>query len=86
MHIAHALARAMIGVLSAPSGCVDGKAGIEQITILRAGARGVDWRMLHQPYQFVRLAHRDVGDAVLHEGDRVGIGQQARIYDPFRSR
>ena len=44
-HIAHALARPVIGELAAPSGAVDGKPRINQVCVIGAGAGGVDGRV-----------------------------------------
>jgi hypothetical protein len=84
--IDHALAGAVIGELSAAPGLENGKARLNEVARLRAGACGVEGRMLEQPDKLARLAFRDRGSACLHHGECVVIGYEPFAYAPFGRR
>ena len=86
-HIHGALPRAVIGPLSAAPGGEGGEAGrVGQFLRPCRGSRGIKRRVLYQPHRLRRRAGADRRDALLHGGQRVGIGCQALGDAPFRRR
>ena len=74
----HALAGAVIGVLPAAARDVDGKAhGLQEVLRPGAGAGGVERRMLQQPDQLALAARADVGHALFHDRQCLGVGHRA---------
>jgi hypothetical protein len=61
----------VIGHLATTAALVNGKARVEHVGAIGAGAGGVERRMLDQPDQLGRFAAGDGLDACLHEGDRI---------------
>ena len=83
-HIADALARAVIGVAPAAPGLVDREAErVDQLGRVGAGAGGEQGRMFEQPDAFARGAGADRRGALLHEGERLGIGHGPVADPPF---
>ena len=81
--IADPLARPVIGVAPAAPGRDDGKARVEQVGGVGAGAGGVDRRVFEQPDQLARAARRDRRGARLHLGERLRIVGRAGVDAPF---
>jgi len=77
-HIAHPLARTMIGMAAPATGVIDGKGLAQQLRRIRAGPGGIKRWMLEQPDQFLRIACLNRGVAPFHFGERF------RIFDLFR--
>ena len=76
------LTRAMIGVLATPAGREHREAGRrQQVLGARAGTGGVERRVLEQPAQLRRATGADRLDPLLHDGQRVGIGNRL-VADP----
>ena len=76
-HVGDPLAGAVIGELAAAAGLEHRKARVVQVLRFRAGAAGVERRMLEQPHQFRRAAGGDRGGALLHRGNGLEIGTGA---------
>jgi hypothetical protein len=72
----------MIGELAAAPGAIDGKAGIDQVAVIGAGAGGIDRRMFQQPHQLLRLTLGDGGGACFHLRHSLGIGDGMVGYPP----
>src|SRR5690242_2843252 len=70
-HIGHALAGPVIGVLPAAARSMNReRSGLEQVRVARAGAGGVERRMLQEPDELRRGAGADRRDPPLHPGNR----------------
>lgn len=81
--IAHALARAVIGMAATAPGLVDGESLAEQFDRIGAGPRGIERRMFQQPDQFLRLARLDRRVALFHLFERNGIFNLLGRNPPF---
>ena len=78
-----ALAGPVIGELPAASGVEHGKAPVEEILRPRAGAGGVEGRVLEEPDELAFGAGRDGGGPRIHRGERLLVGDR-RGRDPPR--
>ena len=82
-HIGHPLARAVIGELPAAPRSKHREAGVEQVTGLAAGARGIERGVFQQPHQFGRFMGRYRRDTRLHGRHGVEIGHRRVGNPPF---
>src|SRR3546814_17745566 len=79
-HIADTLARTVIGVAAAPPRLVNGKPlGVEQLGRVRAGAGGVEGRMLEKPHELGRVSFPDRLDPRLQPGENGRASGKARV-------
>jgi hypothetical protein len=82
--IGNPLAGAVIGILAAAPGLVDGKAVRgDQILIMGAGAGRIERRMLDEPDALPGGAGGDGRDMGLHLCDRIRIGDRRVCNHPF---
>ena len=84
--IDHPLAGAVIGELAAAPGRMDGKARLDQLLGLGAGAGGVERGMLDQPDELGRRPVRYGGGARIHDRECGRIVDQAPAGPPFDRR
>src|SRR5205085_4070973 len=83
-HVADALPRAVIGVSAAASRLENREVErIHQLGGIRAGARREQRRMLKEPYAFACRAGADRRGALVHEGERLLIGDRRLAHAPF---
>src|SRR5215475_11061406 len=81
--IGHALSWSVIGKLASAAAFVDGKTRVDQVGMARAGAGGVERRVLQEPHEFSRPAGCDRGCPSLHGCDRVRVRNQGIADAPF---
>ena len=84
--IGHALARSVIGELAAAPGLVHGEAGGEHVLRLGAGAGGIKGWVLKKPDQLGGTARGNRGGALVHDGQRLRIGDRPIAHAPFHRR
>ena len=82
-HIAHTLARPVIGVLAATASFEDRETGGEQVAVLGARSCGVKGRVLQQPHLFGCELAADIVDAPLHPLHGFSIGHGRRRNGPL---
>jgi hypothetical protein len=65
----------MIGIFTAALALINRKAvRVQQIRRIGAGARRIKRRMLKKPQTFGRRTGNNIGDALLHKSNGIGIG------------
>ena len=73
----------MIGELAAAAGHVDGKTCLDEVFRLGRGAGGIERRVFEEPDLLAGGAGGDLGDARLHMGEGVQIGDRPVVDTPM---
>jgi hypothetical protein len=76
----------VIRELASAAALVDGEASVDHVSVVRAGAGGVERRVLEEPNELRRPSGSDRDCPSLHRRDRVFVGNQGIADAPFDRR